>query len=129
MKADAEKLISTYIRYREHVAALKAEVAEKIKPFEDAMRTIENAAAVLAKETGQIALKSESGTAFPVTQNRVRVDNRAAFHEFVFANNADYMLTAHVSKEAVLEWQKNHEGKLPPGIIKDTSIEWQFRRA
>jgi hypothetical protein len=63
------------------------------------------------------------GTFFLKTDTSVKVADVAAFHDFVFTNDLRNMLTAHVAKEAVLDYQAEMEkyretngGALPPGV-------------
>lgn len=126
---NAEQIISKHIEIREFIDHEEAALEARLRPYRDALVTLENGAALLAKKTGQTLLKSESGTAYPSTNSRVRVVDRSAFHRFVFATHADHFLTSHVVKEAVDTWQERHEGRLPPGILKETYIKWHIRRS
>lgn len=126
---NAEQIISTYIRIREFIGREEAALEEKLKPYRQALVDLENGAALLAKKTGQTSLKALSGTAYASTNSRVRVEDRTAFHEFVFATHADHFLTSHVVKEAVDDWQEKHGGQLPPGISKESYVKWHIRRS
>lgn len=68
------------------------------------------------------------GTFFLKTDTSVKVADRQAFHEFVLANNATMFLTAHVAKEAVEEYQKEHSGDTPPGVTVDYIAKLQVRK-
>lgn len=126
---NAEKIISKHIEIREFIEREVAALDERLKPYRAALVALENGAALLAKKTGQTSLKAESGTAYASTNSRVKVEDRTVFHTFVFANQAYHFLTAHVMKEAVDDWQEQHEGRLPPGVSKETYIKWHIRRS
>jgi hypothetical protein len=125
---DAEQIISKYIEIRDFKKREADAFAERMKPYDQALQTLAGAAALLAKQTGQSALKANSGTAFPTTQLRVKNADREKFLDWVFQNNAREFLTAHVSKEAVKQYLEDSDVP-PPGIEIETSIEWQFRKA
>jgi hypothetical protein len=125
---DAEAIISKYIEIRDFKKREADAFAERMKPYDQALQTLAGAAALLAKQTGQSALKANSGTAFPVTHLRVKNADREAFLDWVFERQARQFLTAHVSKEAVKEYMEL-TGRTPAGIEIETSIEWQFRKA
>ncbi len=125
---DAEAIISKYISTRDCIKAEDAAHDERMKSYKQALVTLAGAAALLAKQTGQSALKAVSGTAFPTEQLRVKCEDREAFLDFVFETNQRQFLTAHVSKEAVKEYMEGW-GRAPPGIATEKSIEWVFRKA
>ena len=126
---DAEAIISKYIEIRNYIKAQDEAHDQRMKAYKDGLRTLEGAAALLARQTGQSALKAVSGTAFPVTQTRVKCTDRDAFLDFVFNANAREFLTAHIAKEAVKQFMETNEGQVPPGVGVDTEIKWEFRRA
>ena len=126
---DAEEIIAKYIDIRDFIEAKEKEHKEALKPYRQALDTLEGAAALMAQQTGQTSLKSVSGTAFPVDQLRVKCDDKDVFLDFVIDGNRREFLTAHVSKEAVREYMESHEGEVPPGIEIEKFVSWQFRKA
>jgi hypothetical protein len=122
--------------------------AHKIRmaPYLEAIETLRNAAALLAEQTQQSSLSTEIGTAFPVSQKRVKCVDKAAMIAWIMENHRDEFLTAHVSKDAVIQFyeqrkealdKKMDEGSevcptdlslLPPGVEMEEFKQWQFRR-
>ena len=126
---DAEAIISKYLEIRNYIKTQDDAHDERMKPYKDGLKTLEGFAALFARQTGQSALKAMSGTAFPVTQTRVKCLDRDVFLDFVFGTEAREFLTAHVAKEAVKQFMDSNEGRPPPGVGVETEINWQFRRA
>ena len=127
MKFTAHDVISKYFELKDFVEQEEKEVTDRLAPYKEAMNTLKGAAALIAKETGQTSLSTEDGTAFPVTQKRVKCINKDAFLDWVIANDYRQFLTSHVAKDAVIEYVDG-AAKLPPGVQLDTYVEWQFRR-
>lgn len=124
------EIISHYIRYRDHLELLNKEHEAKLKPYQDAMQTLEGLMAQHMQETGVDSVKADGiGTAFHKTSTRVRVADRGAFNEFVKTqeDGLQYFTNA-VSKEQILEYIKANETP-PPGVDYSAVKEVQFRRA
>jgi len=98
--------------------------------FKSSMKTLEGAADLLMKQTGQKALSTEHGTAFYKQGSSVTCKDAQAFLDFVFKHNARQFLTAHVSKEAVENYMEGPgAGHPPPGVSVESFIQVQFRKA
>ncbi len=126
---NAEGMVAKYLEIRNYMKAESDAHAERMKPYQDALKTLANGIALFAQQNNLAAVKTDSGTAFPVEQTRVTCEDRDAFHDFVFANNARQFLTAHIAKEAVKEYMDQHGGYLPPGVALDRFTEWQVRKS
>lgn len=122
-------MVDKYLALRAYIEREDDAHKAKLKPYRDGMAALLAGIAKFADDNDLPAVRAASGTAFPVEQTRVRCEDRDAFHDFVFANNARQFLTSHVTKEAVKEWVETHEGHLPPGISMERSLEWQVRKA
>jgi hypothetical protein len=126
---DAGSIVKKYIELRDFLQAEQKDFRARMKVYEDAMEVLEGAAASIMKMTGQTALSTEFGTAFPVTKNRITCNDKEAFLQFVREKQAWQFLTAHIAKEAVEEYMEKFEGQLPPGVSVEGFTEIQFRKS
>lgn len=126
---DAEAMVEKYLDIRDYIKSENDALAARLKPYQEALKTLANSIALFAQQNNLTAVKTSVGTAFPVEQTRVSCEDRDAFMDFVFANNARQFLTAHIAKEAVKEYLEQHAGYLPPGVSMERFIEWQVRKA
>lgn len=127
--ASAADIVKKYIELRDYVKDRTKQFKDDMKIYTDAMEVLEGAAAALMKKTGQTALSTEFGTAFPVNKTAVRCTDKDVFLQFVREAQAWHFLTAHVAKEAVEAYMEQFEGQTPPGVVVDGFTEIQFRKA
>lgn len=143
-----DKLISTYLKMRNVIAAKeKAFKAEK-KSIEGSMELIGAELRKRLKPEGEKAIKTDSGTAFEVKKEFVGVEDFDDFLKFLIGSilrcaTNDYMdedinaalqnaelqyLNKVVNKTAVLDHMKETKGELPPGIKYSSEIQIQVRK-
>jgi hypothetical protein len=125
----AADIVRQYIAIRDFMKDESKAFADRMEPYKNAMEALQGAAAELMRETGQRALSTEHGTAFPVNKTRVTCENQDKFLEFVREAQAWNFLTKHVAKEAVDDWMEKNEGRVPPGIKVEGYVDIQFRKA
>lgn len=132
--SDAD-LVARYIQVRDFLEKEAAEQAKHVEPYATAMQAIEGELHRRLLERNpnwkpgmKASGNAGGGTFFLKTGNSTKVADRGSFHDFVFETNAREFLTAHVAKEAVEEYMKEHDGALPPGITVDTIVKLQVRK-
>lgn len=124
--SDFSQLLEEYAQIREHIDGEEA----KLKPLKDVRDKIQQALLAKMNELGMSSAKSQAGHAVnTVTSTTAKVVDREAFLDFVFDNGDDTFLTNHVSKDAVAEYIKQHNGDLPPGIASEQVITLRFTKA
>lgn len=137
---DAEAMVRQYLACRAYIDAETAALAERLKPYQEAMTTLEACAALLMQQTKQRALSTQAGTAFPKTHLSVTCENRDAWLDFVWEQAASAAqpedverawsgVTNHIAKEFVETWMETHEGRPPPGVKVVKIVKIQFRKA
>ena len=124
---NAGEIVRKYLEIRDYMKREESAFEDRMKPYSEALGTLEDAAALLARQTGQKSLVTVFGTAFPVRQTRVKCTDKDSMIAWVFANNALQFLTAHVSKDAVVEYVEEHKVP-PPGVGIEVFVQWQFRK-
>lgn len=124
----ADQIVGKYIAIRDYIKQQEEALEKAMKPYKEALATLEIAADLLMKSTGQSALQCRGiGTAFYSSWSSVKCADREAFHDWVFRTNARNYLTAHVAKDAV-EQLLTDTGTLPPGIAREAGIKVMFRK-
>lgn len=113
---DMNQIIGKYVEYRDYVKAQQDALDEKLKPYKEAMATIETALNQHLLQTNQESAKTESGTAYVSNVMSTKVESREALMEYVRDNRAFDLLSAAVSKEAVKEHMDAKGGYPPPGV-------------
>ena len=122
-------LIGRYIKLRNFIDAESKAFKEKMKPYDDAMTTIENhMTAELIKQSGndgKASIATPQGTCFRKLTTSVKMADREQFMDFVFDGRREGFLTNHVSKDAVTEYLEQFKS-IPPGIDIATFYTVQF---
>lgn len=126
----ADQIVERYLAVRDYAKEIKAKHALELKPYNDAMDTLEAMAGDLMRETGQRALSTIHGTAFFSRTLSVTCEDTTAFFDFVFKHQAREYLTSHVAKEAVQVYMDGPgEGHPPPGVKVVPVVNVNFRKA
>lgn len=120
-------IIQKYIAIRDKVASITEAHEAALKPYADALVTLEGLMMNHLAENGLDNVKSEFGTAFKKTGTRVRVADRAAFDAFVVEQDSLSWFTNAVSKEKIVEYVKENNCA-PPGVDVTYITDVQFNR-
>jgi hypothetical protein len=146
MEYTALDIMTKYFEIDDYIKQEEKAHEARMAPYLEAKETLRNAAALLAEQTQQSSLSTEIGIAFSVLQRRVKCVDKAAMVAWVMQNQRAEFLTAHVSKDAVVQFyeerkealdKKMAEGidviendlfLLPPGVEMEEFKQWQFRR-
>lgn len=121
-----DEVVEKYVKLRDRKAALKKKHAEELKPYDDKMALIEAAILKLFQKTGQKSARTDHGTPYISERSNVKLEDRDAFFEFVFANKATEFLPNSVAKPAVTSYIEEHED-LPPGLSMSTELTINVR--
>lgn len=143
-----DQLVARYIQMRDFLSAETAAQAKYVEPYVKGMEAIggELHRRLLERNPGwrrgtKASGSTEHGTFFLKTSASIKVADRIAFHDHLFAlvregrdAEARAFLTAHVAKEAVEEYiEKQEKAKapnlLPPGVTLEFFTECQIRKA
>lgn len=130
-----DQLVSRYLELRTFLELEAESQAQFVKPHTEAMTTIANelhARLLQRNPNWQPGMKASGsaggGTFFLKTSTSTKVADRQTFFAYVLENNATNLLTAHVAKEGIEEYQKEHNDALPPGITVDRFAQLQVRK-
>ena len=89
---------------------------ELVKPYKETIEYNENILGAEINRLGGQSIKTVYGTAYRTTVTSFRVADRQVWLDWVFANKARDMLTTHVAKDAIKDYQERTGAALPPGL-------------
>ena len=123
-------LIKRFIELRDYKEAATRAFEETMKPYTEAMKTIEDRVTADILACGGESIKTEHGTAYRTQVMAVKMADREAFMDFVNEDwvNRNGFLTSAVTKEMVKEYLEEHNQK-PPGLDVAYVLKTNFRRA
>ena len=87
-----------------------------VKPYLEEIEYNENMLGVEINRLGGQSIKTQFGTAYRTTVTSFRCADRQVWLDWVFANKARDMLTTHVAKDAIKDYQERTGATLPPGL-------------
>lgn len=125
---NVEKLIADYVTLRDHKAALKKQADEKLAKYTHVMEKIEQKLLAHFNETGSESARTKAGTAYRSERMSVRVEDPAAFRQFIESQAAWDMLDARASKSGVETYIQEHD-TLPPGVSVSRALVVRINRA
>lgn len=123
------ELIKRYIELRDYKESATRAFEEQMKPYTDAMKTIEDRVTADILACGGESIKTEHGTAYRTQTMAVKVADREAFFDFIqedFLHRSGF-LTSAVTKEEVKAYLEEHNAK-PPGLDVTFIHKTNFRR-
>ena len=129
-----DKLISAYRNIRAKIDADTKAFNEEMVPLKAKLDTIDGVMLKVLEASGTKSMATESGTAFKKKSESIKVEDKAAFTQFVMdkmaTDGADAFgyMTCAASKTVILEYMEDNEGLLPPGIKYDSFIAVQVRK-
>lgn len=128
MQDNIEDLVRAYITLRDQKAALKAEQAEAMKPYDEALAKLEARALAALNQTGVESMKTSAGTVYSTTFTSATVADKSAFMEYITNNDAFDLLDVRANKTAVQDYMAANDD-VPPGVTVRRELKVGFRRA
>ena len=132
MDAQTKPNVATLISW---ALALRKRVADKTKAYEDSIKedsnSIEQIENILLDEINKLggqSIKTIHGTAYRSTITSFRVADRQTWLDWVFVHDQRDMLTTHVAKDAIKDYQEQN-GDTPPGLNVTTIHKCNIRSA
>lgn len=124
---EPSKVIKQYIKLRDAAEKIQSNANEQMKPYYEAMRTLETWMGAYLSKNNINSIASEHGTAYRSTVTSTKVTDQTMFMEFVQHGNWELArLTAE--KRAVRLYMDEHQGQMPPGVEVTSLINTTFRR-
>ena len=115
-KPTAAEMIKKVLELRAIVDEAQKGFNDLVKPFQESIELLENLLGAEINRLGGQSIKTVYGTAYRSTVVSFRVADRQVWLDWVFANKARDMLTTHVAKDAIKDYQERTGAALPPGL-------------
>lgn len=128
MQDNIEDLVRAYVTLRDQKAALKAEQAEALKPYDEALAKLEARALAVLSQSGVESMKTSAGTVYSTTFTSATVSDKSAFMDYVTSNEAFDLLDVRANKTAVQDFLTANND-VPPGVTVRRELKVGFRRA
>lgn len=128
MQDNIEDLVRAYVTLRDQKAALKAEQAEALKPYDEALAKLEARALAVLSQSGVESMKTSAGTVYSTTFTSATVSDKAAFMDYITNNEAFDLLDVRANKTAVQDFLAA-DNDVPPGVTVRRELKVGFRRA
>ena len=123
-------MIAHHQLLKAYVEQEKVKFSEAIKPYTNAIETIEATVQAELTRQGLKNFKSDDGTAYLSTTLSVKVDNRDKFLQFVTQGHWEF-LDARALKAPVQEWIEQNPAAAPSeiGLITQPVITCNIRKS
>lgn len=114
--ADVAKIIAVYRKLRDEKLALEAAHKKEKGAIQEKMDRLEAWLLAQANEQNVDNFATSAGTAFKNTKTTVSVKDKVQFFAFLVQEGSEEFINATANKTAVLDYMKQHDGQLPPGV-------------
>src|SRR5215210_2277437 len=122
-----EKRIGQYVKLRDMIKEKEEAHKEELKPYREALDTLNNMLLGMLKETGQDSAKTVFGTAYRKVKRSATIADGDAFRRHVIGSEDWSLIDWRANVKAVEEFVKeNHEA--PPGVNYSTMFDVGVRR-
>jgi hypothetical protein len=111
-----EQVIGQYLSLRDKVEALVEEANQKARPYDEAMKILENWLSVEMLRTGVTSFKADSGTAYKSTIRTTKVVDKEAFLAFIKETDEWNLAQVGASKKDIDEYIEEHHVRAIPGV-------------
>lgn len=127
------QLVAESTQIDDYIKQQTAALAEFLKPYRDRAAEIDKLLLERMISEGVNSFKTDFGTAYRSTIITPKIEDRNAYLAAVFDNwqtyGAGMLQIGAPKKEAIDEYQKEHEGALPPGVTTTSFTRVNVRRS
>lgn len=123
-----DDIVAAYVRLRDQKAELKAQQAEAMKPYDEALAKLEAEALQILSDTGVESMKTSAGTVYKSVATSATVQDKSAFMDYIREHQAFDLLDVRANKTAVQDFVTENQDT-PPGVVIRREMKVGFRRA
>lgn len=123
-----DDIVAAYVRLRDQKAELKAQQAEALKPYDEALAKLEAEALQILSDTGVESMKTSAGTVYKSVATSATVQDKSAFMDYIREHLAFDLLDVRANKTAVQDFVTENQDT-PPGVVIRREMKVGFRRA
>ena len=116
-------LVARYVRIRDHIDQTEEVIKKHLAPFKAAKDEVTAALLKLLDAQGTEMARTKHGTVTARVRRTSPLTDAEAFMEFVRDNDAWELMERRASADACIDYAKEHDGTLPPGV-KINSIRY-----
>lgn len=147
-RLNADELVSEFVRLDDYVTAQTAKFNEHMKPARDRQSEIKDLFLAMSLDLGCDSFKTPHGTAYKSTIVTPKISEdgqpwvdpetgketrgRDAFLDFCLLNwdgiGNELLQVGAPQKDALKEYQNEHDGALPPGVTTTSFTRFNIRR-
>lgn len=123
-----DDIVAAYVRLRDQKSELKAQQAEAMKPYDEALAKLEAEALQILSDTGVESMKTSAGTVYKSVATSATVQDKSAFMDYIREHLAFDLLDVRANKTAVQDFVTENQDT-PPGVVIRREMKVGFRRA
>lgn len=123
-----DDIVAAYVRLRDLKSELKAQQAEAMKPYDEALAKLEAEALQILSDTGVESMKTSAGTVYKSVATSATVQDKSAFMDYIREHLAFDLLDVRANKTAVQDFVTENQDT-PPGVVIRREMKVGFRRA
>lgn len=128
MSIDFEKFVGKYIELRDKIKSLDDTHKETMKPYREALDTLNNMLLGHLNEVKTDSAKTANGTVYKTVKKSASLEDPDAFMKYVIDNNAWDLMDRKANAVAVEDFIKANQ-TTPPGVKFTTRHEVGVRRS
>lgn len=124
----AEQLTDWYIRNRDYLSERKRVYEAEIEPTEKLQEEIETELRRRLNEAGASSMNTPGGQVVQSTRTVFSAEDKSAFGQFIISSGAWEATQIRPSSEFMREYQEQHKGELPPGVVAYSTQTLSIKR-
>ena len=110
---DINGCAALYVELRDQVTKLKAELKEKLKPYNKGLEDLDAVLLKALQDQGAKSITTPSGTIYQRIERSASIKDKKAFSEFVKTNDLFDLLDWKANKVAVFTYMETHAVDVP----------------
>jgi hypothetical protein len=110
---DVEACVALYVELRDEIAALKAELTEKLKPYQKGLADLDGILLKHLQDQKAQNVKTRSGTVSQRISRSATIRDKLAFREFVVTNGEYDLVDWRANKVQVFDWIEKNQLEIP----------------
>ena len=111
-----DDLVANYIKVRDHIKKLEKKHKEELEEFEVTLNKLAGRLLLFLDHHGQEMARTANGTVYVSTKPTASLPDPDVFMEFVAEHGRYDLLNRHANATACLDFAKENNGTLPPGV-------------
>ena len=110
---DIDGCAALYVELRDQIAALKADLAEKLKPYQKGLEDLDAILLKALQDQGAKSIKTASGTVYQRIERSATIKDRKAFSEYVIRTGEYDLIDWRANKVGVFAHMEKNAVEVP----------------